>query len=169
MRQTETDMVLPTEAGRSAERPVSVSECHHYAVRTGDGSACLAAIGARAIVISRPIGGLACRVRLSPEHYSGLSILGGPDGLRVRLVHREPGLTLDLPETADFRLATEQRDRLAEMLGLPVIDSPNARIGNAEGRRPVGRQLSRPRFLKRRLTGSTTGRMVSGREIIAPE
>ena len=170
MRQTETEEVLHAEAGRSLERPVFIPGVRHFKGYAGDGAECLATIDGRSVVLWRSVAGLPCRIRLTPGQYRGVAAVERSDRCIVRLIHRDPGLTIDLEQAADGEAAAEQRDRLAALLAIPAIDQPCAWIGSAKGRRAVGHDLRRPRFLKRRRRGTAgPAAKVEGREIIAPE
>ena len=168
MRQTLSGELQSSETGRFSERPVSTSPIRQYVGEAADGAECLAAINSRDIVLSRLVGGIACRIRIAPSQYLGIAVVNLADGCGVRLVHRDAGLTVDLPAASDIGTAAEQRDRLARLLGLPILDLPALASGSQAGRRAVGHQLKRPRFLKRRRTGGApSGPRLLGREIIA--
>jgi hypothetical protein len=167
MRRTEFEGVLPHGMGRSPERPVSYAGTDHFRGRAADGADCLAAIGSRSVVLSRPVAGVSCRIRISPNQFEGVEMLADEGRCVVRLVHRDPGLTIELTETPDPQSAAEQRDDIAALLDLPVLGS-GLRSIQPETRRVWGRLIKRPRFLKRRATGTAPAASpIAGREMIA--
>lgn len=167
MRRTEFEGVLPNGMGRSPERPVSFPATDHFRGRAADGADCVAAIGSRSVVLSRPVAGVSCRIRITPNQFEGVEMLAYEGRCVVRLVHRDPGLTIELTETPDPQSAAEQRDDLAALLDLPVLGS-GLRVSQPEARRVWGRLVKRPRFLRRRSIGGPPGATpIAGREIIA--
>jgi hypothetical protein len=176
MRRAELDKVHEIETGRSTERPVSFPDILLYRGRAGDGADCLATFDRRTIVLSRPVAGLACRIRLSLRQYQAIAVVAKEDGNVVRLMHRDPGLSVDLTRMESFEAAEAYRDRLSDFLDLP----PLMMAGNgaaaekvAERAAPKGRRTRpvrgrRPRFLARRQAGAPVSvRRITGREIIA--
>jgi hypothetical protein len=176
MRRAELDEVHPEGAGRSAERPVSFPDVHLYRARAGDGADCLATFDRRTIVLARPIAGIACKIRLSLRQYQAVALIATDAVNIVRLLHRDPGLSLDLERIDCFEAAEEYRDQLASFLDLPPLtmagagastESAAATAESVVPRRRTGRS-SRPRFLIRRNTGQPIAiRKVDGHEIIA--
>lgn len=176
MRQTEMDGFHPDGAGRSSERPVSISDQRRFRGRAGDGAECLAALDRRTVLLARPVGGLACRLRLSPRQFLGVALVSRDGGASVRLVHRDPALTVDLLTVPDEAEASEAQDHIAGLLALPclpdraeppsliiVTREPSRRRTNVAGKR-------RPRFLhKRRTGGEPSASPIAGHEMIAPE
>jgi hypothetical protein len=125
--------------------------------------------------MSLPVAGLACRIRIPVRHYEAVALCVAPGragGAHViRLMHRDPGLSLDVEAFGSYATAEAYRDRLADFLGLPelvVAGTPAGDGGNASAPRRVrAAQDRRPRFLTRRRTGAVTVRRVEGSEIIA--
>ncbi len=69
MRQTEADKIQASEAGRSSGRPVSFPDVLLYRGRASDGEECLATFDNRTVLLSRLVGGLPCRIRVSVSQY----------------------------------------------------------------------------------------------------
>jgi hypothetical protein len=176
MRRAELDEVHPEGAGRSPERPVSFPDIHLYRARAGDGADCLATFDRRTIVLARPIAGIPCKIRLSLSQYQAVALIAGDAVNVIRLLHREPGLSLDLERIDSFEAAEEYRDQLASFLDLPPLtmaglgpslETPAEAAESVVPRRRTGRS-SRPRFLIRRAPGQPIEiRRIDGREIIA--
>lgn len=170
------DEALPEEAGRSTGRPVSFPDVLLFRGRAGDGADCLATFDRRTIVLSRPVAGLACKIRLSLRQYQAIALVASEETNIVRLLHRDPGLSIDLKRIESFEAAEEYRDQLASFLDLPPLMMAGAGASaenSAENppaprrRRRIGRSL-RPRFLTRRSAGTPVAlRKLDGREIIA--
>ncbi len=123
--------------------------------------------------MSRPLAGLACRVRVPVRQYQAVALVVRGDSNVVRLMHRDVGLSLDVESFDSFDTAEEYRDRLAGFLNLPpviVSATPDAERGDdlPRERRTRSARAQRPRFLTRRRTGgAVTIRRIEGREIIA--
>ena len=176
MRRAELDEDPSEGAGRSPERPVPFPDVHLYRARAGDGADCLATFDRTTIVLARPVAGMAGKIRLILSQYQAVALIAGDIVNIVRLLHRNPGLSLDLERIDSFEAAEEYRDQLASFLNLPPLTmarggaSPETAAAAAESfvpRRRTGR-ASRPRFLIRRSTGQPIeiGK-IDGREIIA--
>jgi hypothetical protein len=125
--------------------------------------------------MSRPVAGLACRIRVPVRQYQAVALLVGEQKHVIRLMHRDVGLSLDIEEFQNLATAEDYRERLADFLGLPSVtaagtpardDKPTtARSGE---RRRASVKSRRPRFLTRRAAGQpVTLRRIEGREIIA--
>ena len=125
--------------------------------------------------MSRPVAGLACRIRVPVRHYQAVALVVCDGSNLVRLMHRDAGLSLDIESFDSCATAEEFRDRLAGFLDLPpviVAATPkSARRHDDEAlreRRIRPGRTRRPRFLARRATGGAiTLRRLEGREIIA--
>jgi hypothetical protein len=125
--------------------------------------------------MSRPVAGLACRIRIPVRQYQAVALLVGERSNVIRLMHRDAGLSLDVEEFESFETAEEYRDRLAGFLGLPSViaagtPSPEDALSAATSRTRRSRTIKarRPRFLTRRHSGSAvTIHKIEGREIIA--
>lgn len=124
--------------------------------------------------MSRPVAGLACRIRVPVRQYQAVALVVRGNSNVVRLMHRDVGLSLDVEAFDSAATAEEYRDRLANFLDLPhviVSASPDAERGGNEApreRRVRSARTRRPRFLtKRHAGGAVTIRKVEGREIIA--
>jgi len=175
MRQMELDEVHPNTTGRSSERPVSFPDVLLYRSRAGDGEDCLATFDRRHIVVSRPVAGLPCRIRLSISQYQAVAVVARDNNNIIRLMHREIGLSLDLTEIEDFAEAEEYCDRLAAFLDLPALtlagdkrwdDAMSAVLARVARRKADWARRSR--FLAGRQTGAVIAfPQVKGREIIA--
>jgi hypothetical protein len=164
------------EAGRSTERPAFLPDILLFRGRAGDGVECLVTFDRRNIVLSRPVAGLACKIRMSLRHYQAIAVVVGENTHSVRLVHREPSLCVDLVEYAAFEDAEDHRDRLSDYLDLPPLMLAGRRAFASKAteeaapaaRRAKPARTLRPRFLLRRRTGSSVaGRKIEGRELIA--
>ena len=125
--------------------------------------------------MSRPVAGLACRIRVPVRQYQAVALLVQEDRNVIRLMHRDAGLSLDIEAFDSFVTAEEYRDRLAGFLDLPpviVAATPKAARSDeseaARERRTRPARTRRPRFLMRRRQGGAISiRKVEGREIIA--
>lgn len=125
--------------------------------------------------MSRPLAGLACRIRVPVRQYQAVALLVGERNHVIRLMHRDIGLSLDVEEFENYATAEEYRERLADFLGLPSViasgtPSPEETLVQAEprARRTRAAKTRRPRFLARRHSGNEIAiRKVEGREIIA--
>ncbi|SEP65229.1 hypothetical protein SAMN05216548_101187 [Faunimonas pinastri] len=163
MRQTDLHDVLALNAHGIAGR-----DPHPANARSGDGAACFTTFDRRTVVLVRPVAGVNCMLRVGANLYEGVRLLE-EDGLYVvRLVHRDPGLTVDVLATDDADEAVERCERLARALALPALGADGTaetsvrRIGRViatapEARRPSG-MARRPRFLARRRTGDAAAR-----------
>jgi hypothetical protein len=170
------DEVHPIVAGRSKERPVSFPDTFLYRGRAGDGADCLATFDRRYVVLSRPVAGIACKIRTSLRQYDAIALVARDDRNIIRLAHRDPGLSVDLIEIKQFDEAEEYRDRLADALDLPVLmlagcgasDGKQKPVPATALRRTKSIRARRPRFLARRQKGEVISiRRIEGREIIA--
>jgi hypothetical protein len=125
--------------------------------------------------MSRPVAGLACRIRVPVRHYRAVALVSRSDGQVVRLMHGDAGLSLDVEAFDSFAAAEDYRDRLARFLDLPTVmvaasDPADIEAGaeTPHERRVRPARSRRPRFLARRGAGSAVSvRKVEGREIIA--
>ena len=135
---------------------------------------CLVTFDRRNIVLSRPVAGLACKIRMSLRHYQAIAVVVGDDSHSVRLMHREPGLCVDLVTYPAFDDAEEHRDRLADFLNLPplMLAGRGASAVDAKAepspRRAHPARTRRPRFLMRRRPGEVVAiRKADGPGLIA--
>lgn len=168
--------ILSIPAGRFSKRPASFPEILLYRGRAGDGADCLATFDKATIVLSRPVAGLSCRIRLSTNQYQAVAAIAREDRHVVHLMHRDPGLSIDLADAATLEAAEEHRDRIAEFLNLPALtlagrsasgDTVVSRAAPTR-RRKVHNRFPRPRFLSRRKAGTVIPfQPITGREIIA--
>lgn len=126
--------------------------------------------------MSRPVAGLACRIRVPVRQFQAVALLVREKSHVIRLMHRDAGLSLDVEEFESFATAEEYRDRLAGFLGLPPViaagtpshDDDEIVTGPARFRRGRAISVRRPRFLARRASGEKATRgKVEGREMIA--
>ena len=125
--------------------------------------------------MSRPVAGLACRIRIPVRQYQAVALLVAERRHVIRLMHRDAGLSLDVEEFESFETAEEYRDRLAGFLGLPSVIAAGApsredALSTAphSARRGRTAKARRPRFLTRRHSaGPVTIEKIEGREIIA--
>jgi hypothetical protein len=125
--------------------------------------------------MSRPVAGLACRIRIPVRQYQAVALLVRERGHVIRLMHRDAGLSLDIEEFESFATAEEYSDRLAGFLGLPSVIAAGEpshddifQAGTQRTRRSRAIRARRPRFLARRHSGEPNSvRVVEGREIIA--
>jgi hypothetical protein len=124
--------------------------------------------------MSRPVAGLACRVRIPVRQYQAVALLEQGDAHVIRLIHRDAALAIDVEEFDSLATAEEYCDRLAGFLGLPalLIGGTPGEAGEqrtATPRRNPSTRSRRPRFLSRRRPGGPVSvRRIQGREIIAP-
>jgi hypothetical protein len=168
------DQVLPVAAGRSSERPVSFPDALLYRGRTGDGADCLVTFDRRTVVLSRPLAGLSCRIRLTASQYQAMAVETRSGVHVVCLVHAQPGLSVDLAEADDLGAAEEYCEKLADFLNLPAMLLARGEPGEQEEavvaapRRNRKARSQRPRFLTRRKTGDVIEfPRIAKREIIA--
>jgi hypothetical protein len=125
--------------------------------------------------MSRPVAGLACRIRIPVRQYQAVALLVRKQSHVIRLMHRDPGLSLDVEEFESFETAEEYRDRLAGFLDLPSVIAAGApsredvlTTATPGTRRSRTVKARRPRFLARRHSGgAVTIDRIEGREIIA--
>ena len=125
--------------------------------------------------MSRPVAGLACRIRVPVRQYQAVALLVGDTDHVIRLMHRDAGLSLDVEAFDNLATAEEYRDRLAGFLDLPpmiVAGAPAGERGVIEApqhRRTRTTRSRRPRFLARRRSAkaATAIARIEGREIIA--
>jgi hypothetical protein len=162
-------------AGRSSERSVVFPDVLLYRCNSGDGVDCLVTLDRRTVLMSRPLAGLSCRIRVPVRQYQAVALLVGERNHVIRLMHRDIALSLDVEEFESYATAEEYRERLADFLGLPSViaagtPSPEESLSKAEpGQRRIRAvKARRPRFLTRRHAGhEITIRKIEGREIIA--
>lgn len=175
MRQTELDETLPVEAGRSHERSASFPDVLLYRGNAGDGADCIITFDRRNVVLARPVGGIACRIRLTIGQYRAVAVVAREDTNIIRLLHNQTDLTIDLTEVKAFAEAEEYCDRLADFLDLPALTLAGDRNWDEamsgtlkRAARRKADQGKRPRFLARRHTGNVVAfARVEGRELIA--
>lgn len=124
--------------------------------------------------MSRPVAGLACRIRVPVRQYQAVALVVSGDANVVRLMHRDAGLSLDVESFDSVATAKEYHDRLAGFLDLPqVVVSATPDVERDAETSPCERRVRPararwPRFLaRRRAGGAVTIRRVEGREIIA--
>jgi hypothetical protein len=125
--------------------------------------------------MSRPLAGIACRIRIPVRQYQAVALLVREQSHVIRLMHRDVGLSLDVEEFESFATAEEYRDRLAAFLGLPSVVAAGApcredALSTATPglRRSRTIKTRRPRFLTRWHSGGpVTVTKLEGREIIA--
>jgi hypothetical protein len=162
-------------AGRSEERPASSPQVLLFSGRAEDGADCLATFDRHTVLLSRPVAGLACRIRIGVGQFEAVAVAPRGDRHTVRLVHRDPGLSIDLVEFPECVDAEEYRDRLAGYLDLPSLTLGGGSVWNEAmggalsiARRHKMVRARKPRFLARRQTGNVIPfPAVRGREIIA--
>jgi hypothetical protein len=127
--------------------------------------------------MSRPVAGLACRIRVPVRQFQAVALVVSEKSHIIRLMHRDAGLSLDVEEFESFATAEDYRDRLAGFLDLPPVVAAGTpsrdredevATGPMQKRRPRSIRVRRPRFLARRSTGEKAARgKIEGREIIA--
>lgn len=125
--------------------------------------------------MSRPLAGLACRIRVPVRHYQAVALVVRERSHVIRLMHRDLGLSLDVEEFESLATAEDYCDRLADFLDLPSVTAAGAPDSDAalhasapEARRTRVVKVRRPRFLMRRHSGGAISlERISGREIIA--
>lgn len=171
--------ILSMSAGRSSERPVSSADVLLYRGRAGDGADCLATFDRDTLVMSRPVAGLSCRIRIGTRQYKAVAAVAREGRHVIHLMHSDPGLSIDLAEATSLEDAEDHCDRLAAFLDLPRLTlAGRSASGDTimSGAAPVQRRNQpvrlgkhrRPRFLTRRRTGNVVAiRKVEGSELIA--
>jgi hypothetical protein len=129
--------------------------------RAADGTFCIVTFDANTVVLSRPVGGLSCRIRIYSRQYDGVAVIERADGHVIHLLHRDPGLSIDLVQLTTLEAAEEYCDRIASILDLPTLtlagrsatgDTIVAGVASAP-RRVRATAPRRPRFLTRRHSG----------------
>jgi hypothetical protein len=123
---------------------------------------CVITFNRDTVVVSRPVGGLPCRIRLRPAYYQAVAIIERPEGHVVHLLHDDPGLSVDLVQLDSLEAAEEYSDRIASLLHLePMFLAGRSAAGDTivsgaapEKRRARATAPRRPRFLVRRETGN---------------
>lgn len=172
MRQTEMDKGFL--AGRPSERSAPFPQVFLFRGRAGDGQDCIAAFDRRSIVLSRPVAGMACKIRLSLRQYHAVAVVAEADRHTVRLFHHDPGLSVDIAEIDSFEEAEDYGERLADALDLPsLVMGRGAPAGCSAEPQPTRRatrtvRSRRARFLTNRQTGSVSPiRRLDPVEIIA--
>jgi len=171
--------VLSVTAGRSTERPVYSPDVRLYRGRAGDGADCLVTFDCRTVVLSRPVAGLACRIRLGTNQFQAVAAIARQDRHVIQLMHSDPGLSIDLAEAGSLEDAEDHGERLAMFLNLPQVtlagrsasgDTVMSGAASAKRRNQPARlgTQRRPRFLTRRKTGNIVSfRKFEGSELIA--
>lgn len=142
-------------------RSIPVADVLLFRGRAADGAYCLITFDRRTVVVSRPVAGLPCRIRVDPRHYQGVAVIERPDGQVVHLLHHDPGLSIDLVLLGSLEAAEEYRDRIASLLRLEPLTLAGRSAsgdtivsGTASGPRRVRATAPRrPRFLARRRKG----------------
>lgn len=174
MRQAECDQPHSSLAGPSPERPAPFPDVLLYRGRGGDGEECLVTFDRDTVVLSRRVGGLACRVRLSVGQYQAVALVAGEERHTIRLMHCDNDLSVDLTEVEDLETAEEYRDRLAAFLHLPSVTMAGSRpvayphAAVLTGGRTRLMKRRRARFLTRRKPGEVIQiEKLDGRELVA--
>ena len=175
MGNSESCKVLSADFGNSTSRAVPNAEVLMFRGQAADGANCLVAFDSSTIVLSRPVAGLPCRIRLDPRQYQAVAVIARQHGHAVHLLHRDPGLSVDLVEIGALQAAEEYVDRIASLLDLPQLTLAGRSAsgetivsGAAAGRRRVrGTAPRRPRFLARRRKGEVIPFRTRGDEVAA--
>ena len=159
MRQTAMKS-LALVADRTSKRPAAMQ----FSTLAGDGAPCLATLGADAVMLSREVAGLACRIRLGADHFRGVAVVDRDGRCIVRLLHSDLALTLDLATATSFDEAEALAYEVAALMRLPtLVMGGTGRFWLPAAEDPLSvaaadRRLSlatprRPRFLARRRPG----------------
>jgi len=163
-------------AGCSVEQSANFPDVLLYRCTSGDDADCLATLDRRTLIMSRPVAGLACRIRIPVRQFQAVALVVREKSHVIRLMHRDIGLSLDVEEFDSLTTAEEYRDRLASFLDLPPVlaagtpsrDDEEIVTGPTRMRRGRAIRVRRPRFLARRAPGEKPARgKIEGREIIA--
>jgi len=128
-------------------------------------------VGREAIVIRRAVAGVRMAIRVVSSAYRGVALQitrleEGRFHYEVRLLHRDPDLSVPLAEGEDKAVAEAQWREWVGFLGLPAlvgrtasadvqvnIDGVDLARRVPSGRRRDGAKVRRPRFLRRRKVG----------------
>jgi hypothetical protein len=168
------DKLHSDQTGHPAGWPVNLPDAFLYMGKSGDGEDCLTTFDRGTIVMSRPVAGLACRIRIPVRQYEAVAVLVRERRHVIRLLHRDGALSVDVEEFEKLETAEEYCDRLAGFLDLPPMIMAGARAAEGFGsekprrRRSHGMLRRRPRFLMRRRGGSAKPQArIEGRELIA--
>jgi len=181
MYRTEMTGSLPMPAGRPTRRPEFFTDCSNLTAVCGDGSVCTISLQTKSVHISRPVGGSICGIEVVAGEFDGVAVVADNGALIVRLLHRDPWLTIDLAKEVGLGAALDLRDEIARQFRLPAVlidadgrvQSDLNKYGAILATAPAPRRCSpvnrvRPRFLKRRPVGRPAFRAnLAGREIIA--
>ena len=167
------DEVLHMTTGRSSERPVCFPDVILHRGRAGDGADCLTTFDRKTVMLSRPVAGLACKVRLSTRQYKAVAMIARGERHTICLLHAEKGLSVELTDFDGADAAEDYCHRLAAFLDLPTVLMARGDGAVEASARPAASprrktRPRRPRFLTRRKSGDVIDiRKLSGREIIA--
>ena len=161
MSQSLCSNVITGLFDRSTQNSSADSDALLFRGRAADGTFCIVTFDANTVVLSRPVGGLPCRIRLYPRQYDGVAVIERPDGHVIHLLHRDPGLSIDLVQLQTLDAAEEYCDRIASMLDLPTLTLAGRSAtgdtivagGASTPRRVRATAPRRPRFLTRRRGG----------------
>ena len=181
MRQSEIIGCLPIVAGRPIGRPAFSQDCAEFWATCGDGARCVVSLRLRSLRLNRPVGGSICGINIEADEFDGVALASEGGALIVRLLHRDPWLTIDLVRDVALGAALDLRDQIARQFRLPAVlidadgrmQSDCLKYGAVLASVPAPRRSStvnrmRPRFLRRRSMGFQTARdKLAGREIIA--
>ena len=126
-------------------------------------------------LLSRPVGGLACRIRITVRQYHAVAVVARETTNVIRLMHPRQPTFRSTCEVKDFADAEEYCDRLAEFLDLPALtlagdknwdDAMSGTLKRAARRKANrGKRAALPRPPA---AGNVVAfRAVEGREIIA--
>ncbi|HSG95455.1 MAG TPA: DUF6101 family protein, partial [Afifellaceae bacterium] len=147
----------------------------------GDGTVCTVSLQLQSVQINRPVGGSFCGINVKADAFDGVAVVAENGALTVRLLHRDPWLTIDLIKDAGLGAALDLRDAIARQFRLPAVlidadgraQSDLNKYGAVLAAAPAPRRCSpvnrtRPRFLQRRAVGLPAMRpTLASREIIA--
>jgi len=181
MLQSQLTGSLPMPAGRHSRRPEFFTDCRDLTATCGDGTVCTISLQPQSVRLNRPVGGSICGINVKAGDFNGVAVVADNGAINVRLLHRDPWLTIDLVKDAGLGAALNLRDEIARQFRLPAVlidadgrtQSDLNKYGAVLAAAPAPRRCSpvnrvRPRFLKRRSVGGPAVRpKLAAREIIA--
>jgi hypothetical protein len=168
-------------AGLPSGRPSFFTDCSDLTASCSDGTVCTISLQPQSVQIDRPVGGSVCGINVKADDFDGVAVVAENGAINVRLLHRDPWLTIDLVKDAGLGAALDLRDDIARQFRLPAVlidadgrmQSDLNKYGAILAAAPAPRRCSpvnwtRPRFLQRRAVGSPAIRpKLASREIIA--
>ncbi len=121
MFRTELTGSLPMPEGRFSGRPEFFTNCTELTACCGDGTVCTISLHPQSVRLNRPVGGSVCGLNVGADDFDGVAVVAENGALTVRLLHRDPWLTIDLIKDAGLGAALDLRDAIARQFRLPAV------------------------------------------------